>query len=47
MTCKDLSLRQDTLQTLPQEREWGGEPTKVPGPGTSVKFWGVIWSDTT
>ena len=41
LTCKDLPLQQDTLQTLLehlQGRRWVVKPQKIQGPGTTVSF---------
>lgn len=53
LTCKDLPLLQDTLQALlnkytPElqwQRGWEVNLQRIQGPGTAIKFLGVVWSD--
>ena len=49
LTCKDLPLLQDSLQTLleHQGRGCAMNPQKIQGPGTTVKFFGIVWSGET
>lgn len=46
LTCEDLLLLQGTLQALLEhlsERGWTVNSQKIPGPGTDINFFGVIW----
>lgn len=50
LTCEDLPLLQKIFHVLLdhlQQRGRAVNPQKIQGPGTAVKFGGVIWLDKT